>query len=324
MERKKTCPLCKRPLQKIIYDVKSPSTYKLVQFDTGDESNHDIEDDIISSATTSSVSPAPFFVTQKLFALFGHASESISPFVRRFHLDDTQIPERIIDGGRPWRRFCYEYNLFAFPSERPNMQAHHSLAYYRNHADQLVEMKNWLAREMHALSDVIERNITEHEIETICQCVEELNIDSLEFHAYLPPLTPKSEHFIHEMISFAQSAQNINTYDADVKYDFRDDGASPVPLYPVPNMETPTVRTGDIEHEFDSDIEDEHDSSTSSDTTDDSFDSDSSAFSPQFDSNATNISINTTRSIFESTIFESDFDSDSSSSTIHDDASDPQ
>lgn len=227
LEHKKECPLCKRPLKQVIYDIKSPRTYKTVNVvNNNDDSESDASDvdglDVLEVARRI----ANYNDMPRLRALFGYRSASIDAFVRYNGVhDDSPIPERTT--VFQWRCFCYQHHLFAVPSDPPRMR--HTLQFYRRNAGHLNELKNWLSREMHTLSFVIDAAITPLQIDHIMRGVEQCDINSAEFQVYVPMLEPKRQHFMHELVSFATSMHNhsVREYDANVKYDFRNpiDGA---------------------------------------------------------------------------------------------------
>lgn len=191
--------------------------------------------------------------TPTLLSLFGYRSASIGPFVRHYGLYEHQIPERTT--VLQWRRFCYEYNLFAVSFDPPVMPPHRSLDFYRQNAGHLNELKRWLRRETLALSNVVDAVITPQQIETVLDGVELCDIDSEEFLFFVPPLEPKTTHFLHELRSFTNSVHNysVSDYDANVKYDFhnRDNGDE----FPLTN------ERNDAFSDLDTDSSDDADSS---------------------------------------------------------------
>lgn len=228
MECKNDCPLCKRRLVQIIYDVQSPGTFKTRELNI--DGRHDEEysyesesDDELSIFQAESPSP-PTFTAPRLLALFGYPSESIGVFQRRYRLYEHQIPER--STAVQWRRFCYEYNLYAISENR-------ALDDYRQNAGQLNELRRWLHREIQVLSNVVDAIITPQQIEHVLLGVGQCDIASPEFLNFVPPLEPRTEHFLHELMSFAHSEHNnsVEEYDATVIYDFRspDDGIDAYP-----------------------------------------------------------------------------------------------
>lgn len=175
-------------------------------------------------ANMSHVSPAPINITPNLFSLFGYQSASIEAFIRYYGLYERHehlIPRRT--RFSQWRRFCYEYNLFAISFDPPAIQPHQSLDFYRHNAGHLIELRHWVLREMYALSNVVDTVITPQQIAMVMNGILQYNIDDIEFLSFLPPLEPRTEHFMHELISFANSVHNysVHAYDANVKYDFR-------------------------------------------------------------------------------------------------------
>lgn len=243
LKSKKECPLCKRHLVRIMYDIESDGTYKLKNFDemevraeeSDDDSQMELSDDMERDEESESdtdvpiIAPSISIVTPKLRSLFGHLSPSIRLFVQQYGLLEHQIPERTT--YLQWRRFCYEYNLYALPHETPLMDPHRSIDFYRRNAALLEELKRWAHREMLALSNVVDVVISNQQIQNVLEGVEHCNIASDEFLFFLPPLEPKTQHFIHELISFACSAQNysVREYDAVVKYEFHppENGGAP-------------------------------------------------------------------------------------------------
>lgn len=213
LKYKNQCPLCKRPLEYLIHDVKSPTTYKLTSIDDG-YSNE-------SESRVDTSSPLPFIHTTKMWSLFGYDSASIGLFVERNCLYDNQIPERT--SVLEWRSFCYEKNLWAVSFDPPVMAPHQSLDFYRQNSGSLQALRIWLVREMYALAYVVAAKVTPRQIERVMRGVAQCNIDSEEFRDFLPPLERKTNHFVHELISFASSMHNssVEEYDANVKYDFR-------------------------------------------------------------------------------------------------------
>lgn len=246
LERKNECPLCKRPLVNIIYDVQSPGTYKLKHLDHAGGNNSESDDDLLSTLL-----PSPINITPSLLSLFGYRSASIGPFVTHYGLYEHQIPDRTT--VLQWRRFCYEYNLFAVSFEPP--VAHRSRDFYRQNANHLNVLKRWLVREMYALSNVVDAVITPQQIEMVLSGVELSDIDSDGFLFFVPPLEPKTDHFLHELKSFVNSVHNhsLNVYDANVKYDFhnRDNGDA----YPRTNAQD--VRPNDATSDLNSDGSDD-------------------------------------------------------------------
>lgn len=243
LQSKKECPLCKRHLVGIMYDIESNDSYKLKHFDdNGVNEESDMEDDDMElsgiaerdeeseSDADAEIRASPVAnVTPKLLSLFGHRSPSIRLFVQQYGLFEHQIPERTT--CLQWRRFCYEYNLYAHPHGAPRMDPHRSIDFYRRNAALLGELKRWTHRELLALSNVVDVVITDQQIQNVLEGVEHCNIASDEFLFFVPPLEPKTQHFIHELISFACSVQNysVREYDAVVKYDFRppENGGAP-------------------------------------------------------------------------------------------------
>lgn len=217
MECKNDCPLCKRRLEQIIYDVQSPGTYKTRYFGDGrhdEELFYESEDDNELSPVQALVPSPPPIMTPSIWALFGYPSASIGGFQIRYGLYEHQIPERTT--CLQWRRFCYEYNLYAVSENRP-------IDDYRQNADKLNELRRWVHREIQALSNVVDAIITPQQIETVLLVVGQCDITSPAFLNNLPPLEPKTDHFMHELMSFAHSEHNnsVEEYDANVLYDFR-------------------------------------------------------------------------------------------------------
>lgn len=212
------CPLCKRRLEHD--DVKSPST---TNFDSGYCNESGSCDDTSSPQSSQSPqspqSPLPFIHTQKMRSLFGYDSASIGLFVERNCLYDERIPKR---SSVEWRSFCYEKNLWAV-LDPPEAPPHQSLHFYRQNPGRLPTLRIWLDREMKALAEVVRADVKSHPIDIVMSGVEQCNIDSERFRDFLPTLEPKTKHFIHELISFANSMHNssVEEYDANVKYDFR-------------------------------------------------------------------------------------------------------
>ncbi|XP_003388691.2 PREDICTED: E3 ubiquitin-protein ligase Topors-like [Amphimedon queenslandica] len=195
------CPMCKVSFKSLIYDVKTESNYK----------TH-----IISSSSRRQDS----------------REVSINE-ARRFRYRTTVLPgerqplesqrHRLQQSRKPAteerRRTVYQAGMRALPftTEGKKVRIRNiSASFFKSNPAAVHRLLPWLSRDIKA---TLGEEHVEFMIQLILSIIDKINIDSDEFIEHLRPFFHhRTEHFVHEFISFAKSPLDMMAYDHKVSY----------------------------------------------------------------------------------------------------------
>ncbi|XP_014472619.1 PREDICTED: E3 ubiquitin-protein ligase Topors-like isoform X2 [Dinoponera quadriceps] len=225
---KTECPLCKQTFKSIIHNVRSeedydqyhvppelaqiPQPHGMATLDDLDVGRWDDVPRLIYRAMTGHhrhhhgtlLNPEQVARREQL--------PSLAPQVTREEL------RRRRENPLEYRRTVYRHGMWAVPL--PDIFGRFrecSAEYYRRHPRELERLVPWLTRELQVLLDF--STLVTCVLNIIKNVLTQCDIRSSEFHSVMRPhFNIHTDHFIHELLNFAQSNFDVIGYDQTVAY----------------------------------------------------------------------------------------------------------
>lgn len=234
----RTCPLCKSSFTSIIHSVKSMTDYQ----------QHYLKDTCMAPTLSQSQNDGRRFRfrstqtnvrrQQQETRRQGGVSDSLARGQQAHHSQARFFAQRNRGvANRERRRAIYSSNMWVQRVDQDGRRRQRDISpeFFRMNPACTHRLIPWITRDLSVLLSDEESHVG-FVLQIILSLITKVELSSEEFYHQLRPfLFEKTEHFIHEFISFARSPFDLNTYDQHVQYSWYHQSQTD------PVRDTPTV-----------------------------------------------------------------------------------
>ncbi|XP_067027538.1 E3 ubiquitin-protein ligase Topors-like [Acropora muricata] len=234
----RTCPLCKSSFNSIIHSVKSMTDYQ----------QHYLKDTCMAPTLSQSQNDGRRFrfrstqtnvrrQQQETRRQWG-VSDSLARGQQAHHSQARFFAQRNRGvANRERRRAIYSSNMWVQRVDQDGRRRQRDISpeFFRMNPACTHRLIPWITRDLSVLLSDEESHVG-FVLQIILSLITKVELRSEEFYHQLRPfLFEKTEHFIHEFISFARSPFDLNTYDQHAQYSWYHESQTD------PVRDTPTV-----------------------------------------------------------------------------------
>ncbi|EGC29479.1 hypothetical protein DICPUDRAFT_158926 [Dictyostelium purpureum] len=215
------CPLCKNIFHSFIYKVKSNTDYQ--RYIIENKSKPDKTTTTITTTTTNSTNSNNYNQQQANIRRFNNSHNNNNEnYNSNFNNNNRLVflPTLSITEQHSFRKSVYVKNIKAIPMVPPFKLYLDPISISASFKTWQKKLKPWIKRELQSILQTSDTDILE---DLVLEILKKYNIvhDEKVYETLSKYLFDKTLHFIHELLCFATSPYNMQTYDLKVIYDKR-------------------------------------------------------------------------------------------------------